>query len=391
MRENLILSFVILVITGVLIAQDRAPQHAPHDVPTALRAEAKAHIERAYALFRNHQFDVALWEAQEALRLDPHNSTASDLVALLSPPPRSRSSHSMEPLGEMSGEEDVSPGDIVLHTDQPILLRLLQPITSIPSNEDALDVRVVHEVTVNGTVVIQKQTPIKYSVERQAAGDLTEPGVLTVSFERVTSISGDEIALAGSESAVGSGGQPTCVAEDCMLIPLAQAYAHARKGHEASLRQGLLTTAYVKRDYVLRAAKVPKESSLSALPIDTWSNRGARVHFYYNDTQPEKVNFEFPDSSVVLHEDLPVRLDNVKIGTLPIWHYACTMMNPGIHDVRIGKTSMRLLVNAGAEYFVKVEATSFGVTVDRTQDYAIDARPLLPTSFKKQYAVDCWD
>jgi len=390
MREKLILSFVILVTTGVLIAQDRTLQHTSQDLPSAVRAEAKAHIERAYALLRNHQFDVALREAQEALRLDPYNSAASNLAALLSPPPRSRCSDSIKShCNEDARGEDLNQRDIVLRTDQPILLRLLQPVTSSPSIKDALGVQVVHDVTVNGTIVIQKQTPIKYSVERQPAGDLTEPGVLTVLFESVTSVSGDEIRLVGSESGVGSGGKPTCVAEDCMLIPLVEAYAHVRKGHEATLRQGLLTAAYVKSDYVMPAAKMPQPSSTILLPTETGSSRGARIHFYYNDTQP--VPIQFPSSAAVLQEALPVRVDNIKMGVLPIWHYACTTAMPGVHDVKIGKASLRLLVKAEQEYFVKVEATSAGVTVDRTEDYTIDARPLLPSSFKKKYSMNCWD
>jgi len=112
----------------------------------------------------------SLREVREALRLDPNNATASGLAALLSLAIRSRSSHSME-REEVGRSESIDPGDVVLSTDQPILLRLLRAVASGPSNGDTLGVQVVHDVTVSGTVVIQKQTPVKYSVERQSAGD----------------------------------------------------------------------------------------------------------------------------------------------------------------------------------------------------------------------------
>jgi hypothetical protein len=162
------------------------------------------------------------------------------------------------------------------------------------------------------------------------------------------------------------------------------------KGHEAALQKGLLTTAYLKRDYILRAVKIPQAPNVIVVPADRANSGSARIHFYYNDIQPDKATSH---RSVMggFHEGLPVRVDNTKIGTLPSWRYECTTVKPGVHDVKIGKTSLRLFVNAGGEYFVKAETNSTGFTVDRTEDYTIDTRPLLPTSFKKEYAVDCWN
>jgi len=76
------------------------------------------------------------------------------------------------------------------------------------------------------------------------------------------------------------------------------AYAHVKKGLEVGTTsppsltpQFHLLQGAGKRDYILRPAKMPETSSIIELPTDTGSNRGARVHFYYNDTQPEKVIF----------------------------------------------------------------------------------------------------
>lgn len=197
--------------------------------------------------------------------------------------------------------------------------------------------------------------------------------------------------MTGSESAIGKGGKPTCIAEDRLLLPLAEAYAHARKGHEAALPRGLLTAAYAKYDCIVRPGKMPKAPFMIVLATDRTGSRNPRVHFYYNNTEPDKAISQRSFFSGGLHDGLPVRVDGIRIGILPAWHYACATVKPGVHDVRIGRTTLQLLVDAGEEYFVRAETNSNGFTVDRTDDYSIGAKPLLPTSFRKGFAVDCWD
>jgi len=166
-------SVVALLMTGLVAAQDRASQRTSPNVLT-IAAEAQVRVENAYALYRDHRYDDALHEAREAPRLDPGNTAASGLATLLFL--ARRSSHSIEPLGEkVSREENTDLGDIVLSTDRPILLRLLHRVESGSSNDDTLGIQVVHDVMLNRIAVIKKQTPVKYSIERQKAGDLTEP------------------------------------------------------------------------------------------------------------------------------------------------------------------------------------------------------------------------
>lgn len=323
--------------------------------------------------------------AQDPLQRTPLLPTATVVSMGISAGKSNRSNPSTEGLttGTQRAEPTPPRPEVVLRKDSPVVFRLSGMVTSFSKPEPSPTLQVVQDLKVGEAVVVQRNSLIEFSVDRQSAGNGTDPGIVILEFKSVLSIAGNEIPLSGSEASAGERDEPvSCGGDLCLPNP----FAFLLKGHEGKLPGDVLMAAYVKGDVAFDAAVIEKfnhelAAARQSSPKDT-STR-ARVHFYFNMLNPKQQHRDTITS-------LGVRIDGTKIGTLKPWHYACAEVTAGTHRLRVGKESSLITLKEG-ENFIRVQQDAANTVVTFREGYEIYDRPLLHGTFNKSFAVDCWN
>jgi hypothetical protein len=400
MMRRVLFTVLILwtVVQSATVAQTATPSVSSPASTRGTRTEAEQHLSLAAALYKEGKLDEALVEVREAVRLNPFDDGARDLLKLIQltlrvAPPQQDAPRVTTPTKSAAAAELTSPSAlVVLHRNTPVVLWLSESVTSGSGEELVPTLQVRHDVKVDEFVVVPKGTEVKFSVDRQNAGDLTEPGILLLKFESVPSVSGNEVRLVGAEVAEGRKEDVTLCGEcGWFAFPgylALSTYAHTMKGREGKLTKGILTAAYVADDVVFdrpTLAKANAELMGRAHPAAGARSSKAHLHFYYNFVKPT------PEKNDFLVPGVAVRIDGRKLGGLKAWQYACTDIEPGGHRLQVGKEQSQVTLDADKEYFIRMQNIGERMSVDLTDGYEIDARPLLPGRFKKSFAVECWD
>ena len=231
------------------------------------------------------------------------------------------------------------------------------------------------DVIIDGVRVVARGTPAQYALASEPPGLLNTPGEVTLEVTGVAAVSGDIIPLSASQAKKG---EPACVGEDCLLLPL----FFWKHGDPGKMKVGLLFTAEVAEDVFFNC------EAFSPAAIVPNSGSARRLHIYQTYDTKHVKHWEYAK----VPSD--VFLDGKRIGTLVGNQYACVQASPGAHTLRVNHAELTFETNGYPEVHIRVVILS----VDRadrvvtlTNGYQLDSTAATPGRFKRQSAVSCFD
>jgi hypothetical protein len=347
------------------------------------------HIERGSGFLQEHKLNEALAEANEALRLDPASASAQafkDFVTIAwqaANPQKADTAATPSPsAGAAPAGEIPRHSGVVLDKDTVVILRLSEDVSSGPDQRPAPKIQVFQDVKVGNLVVIAKGTQVTYATEKQAAGNMTQPGSVALNFTSVRSVMNDEVRLVGVQGSaeekaqIGGCPDPFCMAG----IPIAYVLARLLPGKNARLQKGTLIYAQVGREIVFD----PK--ALTELNRGLNENRAANV-----EVASSKARLHFYTDESGFSGGIGIRVDGVPVGRLVPPHYACAELDVGSHLIRIGKQTFNMNLESGKEYFLLSYSLAGEVWTNVTDGYQSVSGTPVPGSLRKPLGVDCWD
>jgi hypothetical protein len=163
----------------------------------------------------------------------------------------------------------VSTKGFVLEEETPVRLRLNRTISSADAHVgDTVDFEVLDDITVNGTLVIQKGSLAFATVtEAQAKKRMARGGKLDVNIDYVKLVSGQKAALRAMKEVKGGGHTGGMVggmvATSIVFFPAAPFFLFMH-GKDISIPKGTEITAYVNGDMKLEIAKFQPSQEASA-------------------------------------------------------------------------------------------------------------------------------
>jgi hypothetical protein len=379
--DPLLGSRLSLLIVCAFVIASYAPTLAQNPISTTnIPTEVGQHLARGVTFFEERKLEEALAEAREALHLEPANEGAKALLMLVQMTMRTSSKHDV-PLAEVTPPRR----EIVLKEGTQLVFRLLENVSSESRNQESNPVlQLVEDVKIGDFVVIPRESAIEYSVEKDRAGDLTQPGVVLLQFSSVRSITGEKIPVAGVELSAGTK-MDLSACEDPYCVVLGYVMEHSLPGHLGRLQRDTLVAGYVENDIafdsaILDALNQDLRARWRLVPKNTPE---ARLHIYFAASTPRNEEYGNTSTGIAVH------IDGAKIGGLKPRHYACTEVPAGAHVLRVGKTSSQITVERGKDYFLRLERADADVSMTLREGYEIYDR-LVSGTFRKGFAVDCW-
>jgi hypothetical protein len=234
---------------------------------------------------------------------------------------------------------------------------------------------VVQDVVIGGVEVIARDTPAQLLIARKPPGLFNTPGNVRFEVTGVVSLSGELVPVSAAQTAKG---ESSCVAEDCVLLPLFF-WMH---GDPGEIKTGLLFNAKVTDDVILNRELFGHPP---AMPVSTSIQR---LHLYQIVSEkPGASGMEAPNNSNVF-------LDGKRVGSLVGNQYACIKANPGTHILQVGHESFSFDVDASQERYIRVVLLSVergDRIVSVTDGYELGTQALDPGHFKQQSGVSCFD
>ncbi|GAP98773.1 hypothetical protein [Leptolyngbya sp. NIES-2104] len=139
-----------------------------------------------------------------------------------------------------------------LQDGAPLKLKFKRTISSKDSNlGEVVDFEVAEDVLVGNRVVIAKGAPAKGKVTKvRGAGMLGRKGKLEIAVEEVTLVTGERVAIRGSQQA-GGGHAGGIIAVAAVINPLALLF----KGKQAVYEAGTEVPAFVDGNFALNQAR----------------------------------------------------------------------------------------------------------------------------------------
>lgn len=234
---------------------------------------------------------------------------------------------------------------------------------------------VVQDLVIEGVEVIARGESAQLVIGRKSPGVFNMPGSVMFEVTGVVSLSGDLIPVSAAQTAEG---EPPCVSEDCVLLPL----FFWKRGDPGEIKAGLLFNAKVTEDVILN------RELFEHPPVMPVSTSIQRLHLYqivYK--KPGASGMEVPDNS-------NVSLDGKRVGSLVGNQYACVEASPGTHILRVGHEAFSFDIEASQERYIRVVLPSVeggDRAVSVTDGYELATQALTPGHFKQQSGVSCFD
>ncbi len=233
---------------------------------------------------------------------------------------------------------------------------------------------VVQDVVIEGVSVIARDASAQLVIARKSPGVFNMPGSVMFEVTGVISLSGDLIPVSAPQAAEG---EPPCVYEDCVLLPL----FFWKRGDPGEIKAGLLFNAKVTDDVILNRELFGHPT---VMPVSTSIQRLHLYQIVYK--KPGASGMEAPNNSNVF-------LDGKRVGSLVGNQYACTKASPGTHILRVGHEAFSFDIDASQERYIRVVLLSVerrDRTVSVTDGYELGTQALEPGRFKQQSGVSCF-
>ena len=232
---------------------------------------------------------------------------------------------------------------------------------------------VVQDLVIEGVEVIARGESAQVVIGRKSPGVFNMPGNVMFEVTGVVSHSGDLIPVSAAQTGQG---EPPCVSEDCVLLPL----FFWKRGDPGQVKAGLLFNAKVTDDVILNRELYGHPRAMSV------STSIQRLHVYQIESEKPGVGMEAPNYSNIF-------LDGKRLGSLGGNQYACLKANLGTHILRVGHQSFGFDLDASQQRYIRVILSSVengDRTVSVTDGYELGTQALEPGRFKQQ-SVSCFD
>ncbi len=249
-----------------------------------------------------------------------------------------------------------------LDADTPIHLRLVQAVTSKKAKAgDRVAFQVLDNVTVGDLVVIPRHAIAWGTISQaQRSRMLGRGGKLAIELNSVAALTGEQVALRGSQADKGrAGGIDLLAAATVVLLPVLPFV----KGEQAVVPKGTTVTALVKSRVTLNQARLAAENRALEERLKSPAPRvpGKAVVSIYRTTPPE-------DPGGASNDAFMVRLDGNDLVRIHEKRFVTIQLEPGEYTFTSDEAELKLRLEKDAEYYVKasyVEVSWYGFSIPR--------------------------
>lgn len=250
---------------------------------------------------------------------------------------------------------------------------LLSDTLSGKKNSLAPEIVVAQDLVLDGVTVMASGEPVQYSAIRNPARYFAMPGKIGFEVASVAMTSGDFIGLRASHMVSGA----SCYGEGCIVLPL----FFWLKGDPGKIEGRLLINATVTETLEVYRGAFPAPKNSNTFPL-------ARIHFYQ---LAETGNSQGFLTNYTNYSRLA--LNGNKLGTLAGNEYACSVIDPGMHVLRIGHNEFTFEAKPGTEHYIRITYAAPGSDyniMEETEGYQFAGDTLEPGSFGRK-GVSCFN
>ena len=249
-----------------------------------------------------------------------------------------------KPAGPILAIQDPQGEEVLLSDDSPINVVITQNITSkTASPNDAVNFKIEEDVTVNGHVLIRKDTPAIGSViHAQKGGYMGKSGKLGIQVESTQTVDGQRLKLRAAR-----GGEGDDKTNSTAALSIINPLFLFRKGGEAKIYEGTRVLVYVAEDKRFRMED-GKLVAVTPVPVDPSLALSSGAHAVVYIYRPDKLMGKALEPSVFVDDIELARMDN--------GCYFTVKLPPGKHLVHLTseKKGFAIDMGPGQTYYFRI-------------------------------------